>query len=187
MVSLPPSSISGISDQMSHRTFFGTGIVFLIGGGLAIVLTQFSCAPDFEKLTVVQGTITRVQFAGPRRKVSAKLILHLETNQGELEIHAEDPTDKRPEVRSVHTGDFVQAWIVKDDLWRGFYWAWQLKHYDRIMFSYRDMLDIEDEQKERARNILGYGGCAIGLVLLLISFIKKEPPWTRILTGRAAS
>jgi hypothetical protein len=121
---------------------FGVGVTFIGLGVLGLIFVGLNSTPDFKDLVKVKGTITAVDVVS-HRKAGQKIQMILHTDQGDVNIHTNDLQGNSGISRTLKKEDVVVAWITKDNLWRDFYWLWQLERNGSTIVSYRDQYEYE--------------------------------------------
>jgi len=110
-----------IKSLMLSSKVFGFGIYCIVAGLIGIIFVVFSLSPTYTDLLKINGVLNSI------KEVKGKMNMVLQTDRGSLNVHADNSITEIISKSFVQKGDTVTMWIVKDNLWRDFYWMWQLE------------------------------------------------------------
>ena len=141
------------------------GIFWSAFGGLKVGIP-----PSFEELIQVEGIVQDVSFVVLPDGVRQVRVL-LETKDGIIRIQARTPSPKMTKVYSINNGDKVLAWIIKDNMWRDFYWVWQMERSNETIFTYKQLAEPALAESENM-TIVGIVMTCLGFCFISASIIR---------------
>jgi len=151
------------------------GLVCMVAGGF--LLNQYlSGAPALEKLTKVEGTVTRVEVETQRSRRMQSQMLVVQVGDSPTAYYVERFPDYERVVETVKAGDKVTAWVDVG----GNNYIWQLEKGGERIVSYDQVAEAQ-KSNERNNALIGALFVVVGVGIIVVQLWKwksgaNQPP-----------
>ncbi len=163
-------NVSSLIDRQDWLLILGVllspvGIFWAVFFGLRV-----GNPPLFDELTQVEGIVQDINFVMLPDAVRQVRIL-LGTKNETVRIQARIPSSEKAKVYGINDGDKVLVWIIKDNMWRDFYWVWQMERSNESIFSYQQLAEPALARCEKM-TVVGIIMTCLGISFIGASMIK---------------